>query len=504
MPSTIRNTSGQAGFQGSETSSAEFTVYTSNEDPIVFVGREGRDRKITTAGRKAQDVDPSLISLSTNKTMGAASGSWTATLKPSKTAEKLFDQIIDDDWVDIVFTRHARRWHVMRGLVDDMRETTAVSGEGVTTSVFEITGRDFGKIWEVTPIWFSVFTDEKITGGVSLKVFGGQPNIQGSPSKSVRGFLFGFMEELAGVGRAVWKPPSTVPNIIDGNFIDSVFFDDKGFTNIPARTGINPNYMMPNGTAWSLAQEWSDPGFSELYVDTLPDKLNPQGEGNPFGEVLIEDTEMRVVFRDRPFPTEEDVGTSTGPWFQLPLHIIPRQAIINSDLGRSGHDRYNSFMIAPQLVQEVYGSLAIDGAAPLWNKDDILRHGMRRFDIMSRYTAPKADLVSLTETQRKRIRDWYALNAYFLNGSINLGLGQPNIHIGERVRIPGVFGDSGDQTFYVEAVNHNWSFGPGIRTSLGVTRGWRGTEETYAEGLIKIIGKYELAIRTSPGQSSGT
>lgn len=213
---------------------------------------------------------------------------------------------------------------------------------------------------------------------------------------------------------------------------------------------------------------------------------------------------MTVVVRDKPFPV---VDPSLSPnrdsslWYQLPLFVNPRQAIVASDLGRSGLERYNAFFVAPQLTQEVLGAGGIDLLQPLWSKDDILRHGLRRVDVLSRYTSAKADLLTLSETQRLKIRDWYAINPCFLNGTLQLGVGMPDIRVGARVRVPGDAGDSGDETYYVETVSHTWRFGPGLRTALGVTRGWRGTDTEYLQALDDLVAHYHPPTRAAPSEA---
>jgi hypothetical protein len=497
MPVARNNETNKPGFQGSETSSAEIIFYTQKGDPVVFVGaNQERDERILADGRGRGSVNPSLLSLSTSKSMGAASGTWQAIMKPPGPSENLFDRILDDDWVDISFSRHGKKWHTMRGLVDQVHRTTVVSGSGATSEAFQITGRDWGKIFEVTPIWFSIFTDDVISGGVSYKVFGGQTNIQGDPGQTVEGFLRGFLEELAGTGRAVWEFPPTMPDAL-GNptFVDNLHFDFERFSNDPPRIGINPNYLMPQGTVWEMAQEWSDPMFHELFVDTLP----PFPEVNLANEFGLDDTLFTVVFRDRPFPSIEDgPNDETGQdsaWFSLPMHIIPRQAVANAEVGRAGMERFNAFFVAPQIAQEAVGAGAIDLYAPLWSPDDILRHGLRRFDVKSKYTSPKAELLTLSSRLRTRVRDWYCINPYLLSGTIALGIGMPNIHIGNRIRIPGTQGPDFDETYYVESVSNRWQFGPGMRTEMGVTRGWIGTDDSYLDALGLIAGNYEVAIK---------
>lgn len=490
------------GYQGSERSSADLTIYPQKGDPILVSSIALA--KIAMANAQGYDpmsMAPALVSLNTAKSMGAASGTWTATIKPPRNpkARDPLSQIVDDDWVDIVFKRHGKVWHVMRGLIDEVRVNKSVGGSGATVRTYTITGRDFGSIFERTNIWFSPYTDEMITGGLALKVFGGEMNVYGKPGKVVDGFLFGFMRELAGVGRAVWKIPSSVPTYGGLNFAEALNLDAKGVLNEPGRIAINPNYMMPEGNIWQLAQEWSDPAFCELFCDTLP----PGPSAKVDDELTIGQTLMKVILRDRPFPVVDGGLSPNGmasPYFSLPLHIIPVQAVVSSNLGRSGTERFNSFHLSPQIAQELTGVGALDLVAPLWSPDDILHHGMRRYDIQTHYVSEKAELLTLSKAQRTRIRDWHCIDSYLLNGTINLGRGFPEIRIGERVRLVGPGSPQTDQTFYVEQVSHNWQFGGSIKTSLGVTRGWTGDDNSYLTALTQLTSKYKEARKGKPSQ----
>jgi hypothetical protein len=385
--------------------------------------------------------------------------------------------------------------------------------------MFTISGRDFGKIWEQTPVWFSPQALENVHGHVAAKVFTSRADqedsnvaqdslILESPAAAVRGYLFGFLEELSGFGRANWDPPRTLPNIVDGSFPGSVFLHTEQFQNIPSRRGIDPNFIMAGGTLWDLAKEWSDPLFTELYVDLLPDGDPRYINRNQGEELGINDTKMTVVFRDKPFPISDPENVWQGnkgqnsPWFSLPLYIIPREAIRSLNIGRGGAERYNAFFITSPLHQEALGANAIDIVAPLWDKEDIRNHGLRRFDVSSKYGAVGAELLNLVEQQRIAIRDWYAINPYLFNGTLELGVGFPDIRVGMRGRIPGKQSADQDETYYIESVSQNWAFGPGLKTNLGVTRGWRGTDQQLLSAMFDIAFRYNVEPTAQPTQST--
>jgi len=495
MPETY--TEARPGFQGSETSYFEVTVYRHGDDPVVLTPAE----ELPIKGRRPQDVQPSLISASTSKALGPAAGVFSFQMKPSKATGALFDQLMDDDWVDLVIYRHGQPWHVMRGLTDEIRRSRTVGGTGATSEIYTVTGRDFGKIWEITPVWFSPYANDIVSQAIANKVFQARPEVLGDPGTAVQAYLKKFLEELAGQKGPNWEPPPGMPNVEAGSFLNSVVFKVAApyFQNKPARQAFNPGFMVPQGTLWSLAQQFSDPTFTELYVDLLPD-------GDPFsgrisaGDALTpNDTQMAVVLRDKPFPVVDAALTQrlgyTPQWDKVPVLNIPRQQIVTSDLGRGGLERFNAYFVAAVVHQELMNANALNLIAPLMDRKSLTRHGLRRMDVQLSQVPDASNLnfVEMAENHRRLLKDWYVLNPYMLSGSINLGIGRPDAKVGCRARIPtSEIGQ--EETYYIEQVGHTWSFGTSVKTSLGVTRGWRGDDDNYAENLKKESDKYVVPL----------
>lgn len=501
------------GFQGSETSSCEVVIHSQGNDPIVFHSKGSQP----LTGQYRTDPNHSLFAVSTSKVLETA-GTFNISLKPSKfLTATLFDQVVDDDWVDIIFKRHGRVWHTMRGTVDTITRNKSVSGSGATSTVWNIQGRDFQKIFEISPIWFNRLSLENLGGAWFYQIYSSMGNIASQPPNNmVYSLLISWMEMFGKVGRMNWLTPETLPNTL-GNFVLDAKrgWNDKQFSGDPKRAGIAANLLTPTGTIWTLAKEWSDPALCELFCD-----LGKNGKQlGPDEELDVKDSQLGIFFRDRPFPLTDQVKDDGGnpppklgleknsAWFSLPLHIIPRQQIVNDSISRGGTERFNAFMVSPQVTQEVLRIGALDVVEPLWQPDDIARHGFRRYDIMSRYIAENGSLLFLSVMQRYMLRDWYAINPYLFNGAINLGMGRPEIHVGTRIRIPGEGGDTTlDETYYVESVNHNWQFGVGLRTSLGVTRGYIGTDNMLMND-IKTAGKGyvipEASMRTTQAFAQG-
>lgn len=467
----------------SETSRAELTIYPQGNDPILNTSAD----VIEFSGVRG-DKNSSLINIQTSKTMGMAGGTFTAFVKESPTYaaeyKRLDDMIMDDDWVDIVFSRWGVPHHTMRGLIDDIRKGVTVDGSGATQQGWYISGREFSKVWEDTPVFFNRFTGENVGGGAYLKIFDMSPEIMGTPFQTVEVFLKYFLAEFHARGRSTWYLPPSMPAYGE-TFLEAItFLNNQGYPPDRRSFAFNiPDFQ--NNRLWALAQQYSDPQFCELFVDLLKDGTDYPEPMEPFE---IGDGRMALIFRDRPFPTLfSSFGTD---WEDLPLSIVKGQEITNDDTGRSGAERKNAFFAAPKYYQENAASM-VDLSVPLWDEDDITLRGVRRLDYVSDYIPVDANLIGASEIQRGLIRDWYCLNPYFFNGTIGLGHLRPDLRIGTKVRVPGHSEDD-DFTYYLEGVSHTWQLNSG-RTQLSVTRGWRGTGLSYQKALETMAARYTEA-----------
>lgn len=495
------------GFQKSENTRAVATIYQHHKDPTLVYGKQKSDT-FTLKGNRGDHDDPSLISIAVTKNINRASGTFQIVLKPSMVSVDLFRTISDDDWVDITFWVGNNPYNNFRGLIDEVNESKTVSN-GATVTMYVITGRCFGKIWESTPVWFSPYYNDIITEATTLtsKALDGAPNAGGAPDTLAILFLKEFLQQNITNEGPNWYVPSSLPGTQGNIFINNIEFNlnvdgvtSKYFQNNPKRRQFNQKLAMPEGVLWDLAKEFSDPIFTEMYTDYLP-------QGNPFNKhfdspVSDGGAKMCVVIRDRPFPvlpTSAPIGYK-NTWNDIPVMSVYPQEIINSNVSKGGYERYNAFYVASMLHQEEINNHALEIKAPLINKTSIGVHGLKRYDLQIP-TFPEIEagvtIDDLCSYQRQIIKDWYCLNPYFLSGSITLGHGRPDIHIGCRVNIPGIIWNNKEilpeRNFYVEEVGHTWTFGQGTRTNLGVTRGWIGNDDSYTQTLSKVSSQFELA-----------
>lgn len=494
------------GFQKSENTRAVVTIYQHHKDPIIVYAKKPTD-SFTLKGMRGDSNDPSIVSVSTTKNINTTSGSFTVVLKPSLVSTDIFQTVSDDDWIDITFWMDNNPYHTFRGLIDDITRIKTIGGTGATITTYTITGRCFGKIWEQTQVWFSPYYNDIVTEATTLtsKALDGSPELGGSPGVVPFLFLKEFLEKNIGTKGPNWYVPESMPGTQGSIFIQNIEFNlnadgisSKYFQNVPARRQFSQNLLMPEGVLWDLAKEFSDPMFTEMYTDLLPngDPLNKHFD-SPVSEG---DSKMCVVLRDRPFmtlPTSTFGTTYVNTWDKIPILSIYPQEILNSTIAKGGYERYNAFYVASLLHQEEMNNFALEVKAPLIDETSIGIHGLRRFDIQIA-TYPEDDRTdNLCSTQRLILKDWYCMNPYFLSGSITLGHGRPDIHIGCRLNIPGIILNAKtiipEENYYIEEVSHSWTFGQGMRTTLGVTRGWLGNDDSYLAGLTKVSANFRLA-----------
>jgi hypothetical protein len=481
-----------AGYQGNVKTSAELVVYSHGDDPILLRPQPGRQSFL---GRQSSETEPALINLTTSKALGGTASEFSALIKVPKSRQAEFEQqIADDDWVDIRLLRAGRAFHWLRGIVDNITVEIDASA-GPTVYNYLIRGREFQKILDTTEIWFNTYSNENLVGGANFQAAsaGGAIFGDGSPFGTVRGYVFGFLEVLNSLGRELWDLPASIPGMQPGaTFRTATELLDLGDANNPKRQQTNSILIENVGhqTLWSLAQEYCDPQFNELFCDLVQRNDSQIAPELPSD---IGDTKMAIIIRRRPFPTGVDQPISESAWFHLPTIEVAEQDVQTLSLCRSGAERKNTIQLSPILNRSIMGPI-MDLTAPLVDELDIRRHGVRFLEVQSRYLGTEGSSLVFAEKQRDLVRDFVCLNPYFWSGVIALPYGRPDIRVGTRLRVVGA---DRTTTFYVESVRQNWSQTRGLKTSLSVTRGWVGDDGSLVEALFRTRTRYRILIRAT-------
>lgn len=481
----------------SKKTSIEIAIYPHASDTVLLRTQgTGPDTPSLFPEGKA----PRITSFAYSKTLGGTAATWMCQMKVVRSQRATFeDAFQDDDWVDVSLLRAGKRYHLLRGLVRTTRRLRTVEEGGVTTVTYELTGSDHQAVFDLTRVWFNNWSDENLFGGAALRAAGYAGDFYGSPPGTVSSMLFGFMRVLSGFGRNLWKLPPGLPGIATGAaFPEAVLFLADDSANTPARRAVGAHAIAPEGqSVWDLAAEWCDPHVNELFCDLVTFDSRPIGPDDVLGP---DGTQMAVVIRQRPFPTDEDVGgASNSAWGKLGTVRVPRQLIITDDLARRGEDRLNVFEAPTLILQEGIG-VAANLYAPLIDTDDVKIHGVRPLSIHSRYVCDVDQGVSdadMAEINRRKLRDWYCLQHLLWSGEISFATALPELRVGMRLEVGEIVEEL--ETFYVEAVSHRWTLTSGVVTTATVTRGWRGGDSSFLSALGQRSVGYRLLNHANPG-----
>lgn len=480
----MTSTRGGPGLQGQATVAYEPAIYQLDDAPE-------RGRRVTLTGRGGRDHDASVVGMTTSKRLGGT-GAWTLRVKRPADAPDLAEDIHDDDWADVVVNVNGKRTHLMRGLVRNVGVEEAT--REATTRTYVISGEDHQSIFDRTKLWFNQAIGQFGAEAMN-ELF--RVGTVAAPEILVPKLLRGFLrlqtgEDVGQTAGYLWVPPMSAPG--PRNHEQALLINTRDVQKDPVRACMRTMIGDPNDIGlWDFASQYAEPGISEFFtdlVDAQGNQLHPDGEWTP------ENTRMGVIFRGVPFPrlaTTTTATTRTGNlsdyFVKIPLTTVQPQEIAASNIGRGGLERVNAIFVGDDLI-ESDTSRALQ--PPLWNPRDIGFHGFKPISVQSKYNVLATDNVEDGRMFEMRWQTmcWNALNHRLYNGTMHLGHLRPDIRVGTRILVPGRSVDD-QRTFYVETVDHSMNPNHNV-TTLGVTRGWVGTDDAYLRELREVVDQWEF------------
>jgi len=474
-----------------------------------------------------------IVGVSTDKSMGAAAGSFTVVVKKPPRTEFLRrswrNLWIDPEqvWVRIKFIVDGETIDTMFGQIDTVSESTSRSGGGARNETFTISGRDFGKVFETTELFTNFYSSEAQSQGIlsmAALIRAGMDNISGTPAHFQR-FLIETWLANNNIGEAQWRLPASL-----GGDAFSALLNLGTIQRMTQRTnGVlhNPTIIDINGQQgnklWESMTNLSHGLLNELWVDLAPPPSAPPAQlpSSVFPTATITNVSNRpsaastppldglvpsVYLRERPFPTRNRAGTQTNnrKWDQLRTRVLQKGDVQSRQLARGGAShRYNYWQLdAVGLASQDYGNVNIlqrgiegvdpgrPGNNPIFNEESMQRHGIRRYFQSTRFlplrqTDPDAEIwIRAAAGWLKKLHDWYSIAPFQLSGSIGTTRVMPEIRIGERIK---EVRDEGTIVYYCEGVSHEWQYPNAGRTTLTLTRG----EYENADLLGRIYRQHE-------------
>ena len=436
-----------------------------------------------------------VIGVSTSKKLGAASGTFTITIKkpssfgPVSALRRLWKDP-EGVWVKIVMEVDGQRFDLMLGNIDSAQESDMRTGQGAQDETYTITGRDFGKVFETTELFVNIHGSPQraVLSLANLNETALQ-SYEGTPEKFIRLLIHTWVANQERAEQQWALPPGLgggfFSNILSLRQIQEMNTATNGFTAAPTLFTLDQT-----GKLWDIMQEYANGGLNELFVD-----LGPDGRFRGFDKL-----KPVVYFRERPFPTFDSATgvTDRSSWDRLRTRVLEPSDIKDHKVAKGGSaNRFNYWTLTLKGVgNDAFNVSALlqaglpgvvpgrPGDMPIFNEQSIQRHGLRRHDLTSKYlpfrearnvlanpestTDSEFDFLRLASNWLKKVHDWFSIAPRELSGQLVTSRAMPEIRIGERIQEKRA---EGNITYYCEGVDTGWSYPNAGTTTLTVTRG---------------------------------
>jgi hypothetical protein len=496
-------------------------VHRHDGDPIVLANKGSTGHGHGSAA--------AVVGATETMKLGMDPATFTVDLKEG--ALNIQEEIQAGDWVVLTWEVNGEAHFGQLGQILVVAETRTVEGEtGAPDATFTLHCENFGRVFNRTTIWFDDYTNYKNNAGGQIlgQRMGWVPG--GSPDTIVGRLALAWLavedaETRATIGTS-WRWPASLAYLGD-HFIDGLLYrvgenqpfslaeygistanppnahaiEDLVRQRLTRRIGLGHNLRgesfdeiqlwQPNpGTVLrALMSEWCNPILNELYFDLETEKTGVLGSlpDTPFPTLRI---------RERPFVVAGE-GRNRGmksPWFRLPTTYLTRGDIVGGTTSSNDAERLNLFLLyATQTGMTNYDHYV--AYPPSYDEESIDRHGLRKWEQSTRFSAVANGQASWLEEindWHHLVKSWYSRNHRWLSGTLEV----PRIlktRIGQRL-VVGHEGDPKREQYYVESVTRSWRYPSSARTSLGVTRGFKGSDIDLVIAVEEAASKYQRRV----------
>lgn len=446
-----------------------------------------------------------IVGLNTQKMFGGQPGTWTLTVKGRQGTDvmRLWPDP-EDVWVRIVIVKNGAPTEVMFGLMNTVTENLTRGPQGERSVVYTLQGLDFHKVLTSTQLYINIHENAGQLPIIPLYSAVSE-NIIGSPDQVLRTVINAWLGNN-GVADKQWALPKSLGGGFFFDLLHLDFQECRGRIFDPAL--YNPDQMMGR-TLWQTLEEYANGLLNELYTNTFED--TPwAGDPKP---------RPQLVLRERPFPTDNKGRSS---WESLKTHRLAPGDVKGRKMTRGAPEsRFNYWLLDSkgligdgmsaqlQIQQAATREKGVPGSAPIYNMDDVRKHGFRRFMQGTRYFPFREDPQWFTHSARwlQLLHDWYIVAPYELSGTLQASAVFPAIRVGHRLLEARKIG--AEVTYYVEGVSHDWQYpGPGL-TTLNLTRGEFADEDLLAlaynqySGLGSLLSAAQEAVDLVTGTALG-
>jgi len=456
----MANTFGSGDLSGGNNKGVRVPVSTVSACRVVVYSY--RNRVVTGSVAETTsnriEIQKEMLSYEYTKNIGSPSGSFTFQV----TANKNWKAVISPgDWVVVYLSNEGKEHKRLLGNVDRVSQFTTRNDKGLLETSYVISGRDFGKVFETTNIWFHPLNTTKLILPVIL--------LKGSPDTLINKLLGLFLGKDIPI-KALLKQIQLfqyqvlpIGLALELGATGISFYDilQKNTQKLQGKKVID-NLSTIQGDIWSILKSNSNDVVNELYTELI--------DGKP-----------TITLRTKPFAKKSITNGPTSDinyFLDLDQVIVKGADIIGSDLGTSDEDRFNLFLMTANADFLGVSQLASQ-LRPNW--PNIQQASIQRYGLRIMYVDTDFALVSGDGKNEKikpeLLREWNELlyhfynNAIFLEaGTIELEKANPNIKVGKTLIIQQSQINQ-NKIFYIEGYSDNWSYPGNWKQSLQLTRG---------------------------------
>lgn len=241
---------------------------------------------------------------------------------------------------------------------------------------------------------------------------------------------------------------------------------------------LNPvSFTNFEGSFNQLLNEIVQKPFCEMFFDVYSDEENNE--------------KAVFVVRRTPFDKED--------WNALPEFQLGTRDVMSEQLARTDLDAYSIFNVKPDSYTE--SEYPVYEITPQFHPSLVDKYGYKMLEVTHKYLTPlgaggagggtdvpttgnlpmeeenttaTGSVTSLIRKYSKKLYDWYVMNPNFYSGEIKV-VGHPDYRMGNKLRYSDKYSND-VWVFYIESVEHDFSYSGGYTTTLGVTRGLRVTD----------------------------
>lgn len=411
---------------------------------------------------QAIDLSLYLRSFQQMDRMESPFSSWTAEFKFQERAMlgRFLASTQDDDWAEVYIQFEGTtgfQLPLQLGPVDNVRINIEVDTLGVERRRLIVAGRGWGKALTDT----SVTTLQRLTESGWIGTIMTPKKAMEFDMELLNAFqsqpTLGLQKVLSFLLDAQWRLPPSLRQSVGGFASDYLHAAVRtGGVGLEVDGVVWRGLSMMGGvrgTIWQMLSAFaSDPALVELwptYELWVKNNNEEPGISNP--------AKLRpfLCYRKRPFAQS---AIAADGWNSLAKYSIDPSQICKLDLGKSGLDRFNVELVAPEVAEGDLESavLAQNNGLPLRNLDSIAIHGTRLWVPRDNLSNPGEKDFLNTRTRRLSDFVWaaYLPVPAWLNGTIETkAAALPPTVVGSRLAITKTETDEEIIEFYCEGMD---------------------------------------------------